>query len=137
VKINIGYKLFRKIINRKWYLSFLTFFVILELLTFLKVDNEQKELRSSINFEKKEIKLKDAIEELKEKEIAFITAKKENETYLIDVKIEGTKEEFMKKISSLDNYKINDYNIDFNQNIIVGRLTLNYTQKVNFRESKD
>ncbi|WP_143314358.1 hypothetical protein [Clostridium sp. HBUAS56017] len=137
MKINIGYKLFKKIINRKCYLFLLTIFVVFEMLTFLKENKREEDVENSITYEKNEIKLRDVIKELKENDITFLAAKKESEGYKIEVKIEGTKEWAMEKINILNNYNIVDYSINFDEKNIEGRLTLNYTQKVNFRETKD
>lgn len=129
MKINTEYKLFKKkIISRKYYIVFLTLFVILEMLTFFYV-KKPKELQNKVTNDKREAKLSDAIEELKRKEISFLNAKKENETYLIEVEVEGSKAVFLKKIGSLENYKIKDYDINFNKNIIKGKVTLKYSPK--------
>ncbi|WP_310939817.1 hypothetical protein [Clostridium sp. SHJSY1] len=120
-----------KFINRKGYIVFLTFLVVFELLTFFCVSKPKKSEDIAVN-DTQEIKLSDAIAELKNKEISFVNAKKENETYLIDIEVEGSKSVFFKKISDLENYLIKDYDINFNKNIIKGKVTLKYSPKGEF-----
>ena len=60
--------------------------------------------------------LKEIIEELsflKEKNI--LSAKKNNEKWVIEIKIQGSKETLLNEISKLKNYDISDYIISKNQ----------------------
>lgn len=69
----------------------------------------------------------DIINEIKENELEFKSYKVNNDEKLVEINIEGSKEEVekkLKKISELDKFIINSYNILICGNTIKGSITL-------------
>lgn len=99
-------------------------------ISFYKKDEERIKTVPVVNNNIETISISNVIEDLRNKEIHLMNITRENESYLIKVKITGDKMEFIKKLSLLDEYTIKDYVLNSNDNRIESIINLKYKSKV-------
>jgi len=125
VKRSINYKLVKnRIFNKNLYVSLLVILIILELLSFILVEQNIEKVVDNQYIIKKDISLNNIMKELEKSEMIILNMNRKSSGYEFKIMVKGTPEEVKKKVKELDNFNISTYELEVKDKLIKGTLTI-------------